>query len=131
MGTWDAKNFGNDSALDWVFEFTDNPTAGFLNETIQSVFTDEYLESDTIANALAAIEVIAAAKGKPSTDFPEEIEAEDLQSLKIDQKLIDTCKKAIARITNEKDNELFSLWKNENLHEGWVSIQTELLERVS
>ena len=133
MGTWEITNFGNDAAMDWISDFKEDPTVPFLLQTLEAVFEDEYLDSDIASEALAAIEVVAAAKGRPSSDFPEEIEAGQLTTVAaaIDTKMIETCKKTINRIIKEEDNELFELWEEAGEGQDWVNIQKDLLRRVS
>ena len=67
MGAWGAGNFENDDALDWlaVLQAEGLPAAG---AAIQDVLTlaDDYLEAPTCCAALAAAEVIAALRGRPS-----------------------------------------------------------------
>ncbi len=134
MGAWDIKNFGNDNALDWVDDFVEEPTIGFLYETIQPVFVLGYLEADVVETALAAIEIVAAAKGKPATDFPAEEIGQDLVALvaaNMTPDLVDTCKRAIDRITAERDNELYELWREADQLDPWIAVQTDLHKRVS
>lgn len=133
MGTWEITNFGNDSAMDWVWDFSEDPTLSFLNKTILAVIEeDEYLDSDIATEALAALEVIAAAKGHPPADLPEDITEDQLGALrpKIDQKLIDTCIKVIHRIMAKQDNELFELWQEADQHEEWLNVEKDLLARL-
>jgi hypothetical protein len=133
MGAWEITNFGNDAAIAWVYEFTEDPTMPFIDKALLSVKEDDYLDSDVASTALAAIEVIAAAKGHPSTDFPEQIEPDWLASLTpyIDEELIKACRKLIDRIIDEKNNELFELWKEAGQHKEWVNIQKDLSNRLS
>lgn len=71
MGAWDEKNFGNDSAMDWVNEFEDNPTIELLKNTLQDlVDSDDYIDMDIASAGLAAAEIVAALKGKSSSDLP-------------------------------------------------------------
>lgn len=132
MGAWEITNFGNDAAMDWVYEFTEDPTMPFIDKALLSVTEDDYLDSDVASTALAAIEVIAAAKGHPSADFPEQIGADWLASLTpyIDEELVTACRQLIDRIIDEKDNELFELWKEADRHEEWVNIQKDLSNRL-
>ncbi len=132
MGAWEITNFANDTAMDWISDFEENSSVSFLLQTILAVFEDEYLDSDIASEALAAIEVVAAAKGRPASDFPEEIGAVQLASLaaSIDAKVIETCKKSIHRIIKEEDNELFELWEESDQGKDWVTVQKDLLSRV-
>jgi hypothetical protein len=67
MGTWAIDSFGNDDAADWLCDLTEQGDLGFVLETIARVLaTDGYLEAPEAARALAAIEVVAAAMGRPT-----------------------------------------------------------------
>ncbi|MCL5247588.1 DUF4259 domain-containing protein [Cellulophaga sp. 20_2_10] len=51
MGAWAIGNFENDSAGDWLYEFEENPTIEFLIKTLDTVFKEEYLDSDIASEA--------------------------------------------------------------------------------
>lgn len=64
MGAWGHKSFENDDASDWVYDFEEggigavkDAFAGVLNTA-----ADDYLEAPEASMALAAAEVVAAAR---------------------------------------------------------------------
>lgn len=134
MGTWGHRNFENDSALDFVADVEER---GFdrIEEAIRVVANypeEDYLEIDDSVAALAAIEYIAAAKGRQSEDFPED--AEDwLQKAGTDTLLKQDAAavaKAIDRIRN--NSELRDLWGEEGADpELWLAVLSDLEKRVS
>ena len=74
MGAWGAGVFENDEALDWVAEFLDAPSPSALHRAFQAVIkADSDLDADSCSAALAAAEVVAAAKGNTSADLPDEL----------------------------------------------------------
>jgi hypothetical protein len=74
MGAWGAGIFENDEALDWAAEFLDAPSPSALHRAFQAVIkADSDLDADSCSAALAAAEVVAAAKGNATTDLPDEL----------------------------------------------------------
>ena len=66
----DPGNFGNDDASDWVFDLEESSGADLLKQAFADVNSHSY-EATDCRIALAAAEIVAAAKGKPSPDLPE------------------------------------------------------------
>ncbi|MBV9470271.1 MAG: DUF4259 domain-containing protein [Abitibacteriaceae bacterium] len=132
MGTWEAGNFDNDDAMDWVNEFTDAPSERFIQATLQAVtqLGDEYLEAPESSMALAAAEVVAALKGAPHAQLPEELqEFAKRTRIKADQQLVDLALAAIERIRTS--SELKDLWQeNETPSPKWLAAVTDLEERL-
>jgi hypothetical protein len=133
MGTWGHRNFENDNALDFIAEVEERG-AERIEEAIRVVANypeDDPLGSDDGIAALAAIEYIAAAKGKQSEDFPEDAE-EWLQKtapgslLSIDSSAIT---KAIERIRS--NSELRELWNKSEEMDQWLAVLSDLEKRVS
>jgi hypothetical protein len=134
MGTWGHRIFENDSALDFVAEVEER---GFdrIEEAIRVVANypaEDYLEVDDSAAALAAIEYIAAAKGKQSEDFPEN--AEDWLQKAGPGTLLSqdssTIAKAIDRVRN--NSELRDLWQEDGEEpQEWLAVLNDLEKRVS
>lgn len=134
MGTWGHRNFENDNALDFIAEVEER---GFerIEEAIKVVANypeEEFLNADDSVAALAAIEYVAAAKGKQSEDFPED--AEDwLQktgtgSLPAYDKA--TMIKVIDRVRNNSG--LRDIWQEEgNEPAEWLAVLSDLEKRVS
>ncbi len=68
MGAWGAGSFENDIASDWAADLADGGDIDMVRDTLYTAAAcpaEEYLESDEGAEALAAAEVVAAAKGRP------------------------------------------------------------------
>jgi len=69
MGTWGEGPFDNDTAADWVYEFSDADQAAGLRYIYEalagaaSVGDDDYLDSDAGVEAVAAAELVAAIRG--------------------------------------------------------------------
>jgi hypothetical protein len=144
MGAWEIGNFGNDDALDFVNDVEENGKAVILNaiEKISGASQNEYLEAPECCMALAAIEYIAAAKDKPSEDFPEECAAwlEENELLPFKTKgilgigsteiaIVALCLQAIDRIKTK--SELLELWQESDESEAWLNLLNDLKKRIS
>ncbi|GAA4498931.1 hypothetical protein GCM10023172_16780 [Hymenobacter ginsengisoli] len=58
MGAWENRNFENDHAMDFVGDFTDNPSLAMIEGALSTVVElgaeEEYIEADEASVALAA-----------------------------------------------------------------------------
>jgi len=121
MGAWGTGNFDNDTALDWVFELEETNDLALIVETIEVVFTEDYIDSDVGSEALIAIEAIARLKGNFGI---ENSYAEDLDSwvkshkLEVSNELIEKSKKVLKLIVSDK-SELYELWEETEDFETW------------
>lgn len=67
MGAWATGSFDNDDATDWIATLMEHGDMGFVHETIADLLAvDGYIEASQAACALAAIETLAAALGRPT-----------------------------------------------------------------
>ncbi|AXY77007.1 DUF4259 domain-containing protein [Paraflavitalea soli] len=134
MGTWGHRNFENDAALDFVNEVEDNGI-DVIEDTIQRVANlpeEDYLEDDDSASVLAAIEFIAAAKGKQSEDFPES--AEEWLGKTNPASLLSLDKAQLAKIIERVRNNsgLRDAWQEEGDEPTeWLAVLSDLENRVS
>ncbi|NZA25818.1 DUF4259 domain-containing protein [Luteimonas sp. SJ-92] len=122
MGTWANDSFGNDDAADWLDELTDRNDLGLVRETVARVLTAEgYLEAPDAAEALAACEVLAAARGRPTAAAQDEDALMDwLARVEpvVDDALVAQAVQAIDRILGA-DSELRELWEESGGLEDW------------
>ena len=135
MGAWGHLNFENDTALDLVYEIEEKGAdrIKIAIEAINSREEDAFLDSDLCAEALAAIEYIAAVKDKQSEDFPEDAEEwltpANKDSLLAIRNLIANSKQAIDRI--QHNSELKDLWEETGDYEKWTKVLEGLVTRIS
>lgn len=131
MGVWGIGNFDNDSASDWLYEFEGNPTRDFLEKTLDTVFNEEYLDSNLASEALTAIEAITLIMGNSKED-EEELENVDFEVLKnnFDTSLFDKSIKCINRILEKSNNELYTLWEESESFEDWKNVVLDLKTRI-
>lgn len=135
MGAWGIKNFENDDAMEFVEDMnTDDDGWPFVLDAIENVVIvpdDEYVDAYDAARALAAIEYIAAAKGKPSGDFPED--AADWIKNKftetIEPDTIEDAARALKRIAG--NSELKELWEETEDLNAWLEVVGDLEKRLA
>lgn len=134
MGAWGHRNFENDSALDFLAEFRQSPSEVALVEALTIVVEmgedEEYIDADEAGAALVAAELVAAARQRPSPDFPAEVapllvnlgtaEDEDLQELALE---------AVAQVLRK--SELQELWAENGEPNEWQAVQQDLLARLA
>ncbi|MEY8744373.1 DUF4259 domain-containing protein [Bacillales bacterium AN1005] len=134
MGAWGTGIFENDDVLDWKADLLDSDDIGLIEETIEEVLEEEYIESDVASNALGAIEILAALQGKPgqeilnsqsnTEDLYEWIEAHKGKG----KNLISKAKRAIKKI--KKDSELQELWEESGEYSSWLNTLNDLESRL-
>jgi hypothetical protein len=135
MGAWGHLNFENDTALDLVYEIEEKGAdrIKIAIEAVNSREEDAFLDSDLCAEALAAIEYIAAVKNKASEDFPEDAEEwltpANKDSLLAIRNLVPNSKKAIDRI--QHNSELKDLWEETEDFDKWTKVLEDLAARIS
>lgn len=138
MGTWGLKNFENDGAADFVYDFYEHGNK-MISKAFDKIINpeDKYLDAGDCEEALAGAEIIAAAKGKPSEDLPHEMKdwlsKNDALNFKknIFSKKIDLTEKAqicIHKIL--KFSELKELWEETDEFNDWLELQNNLLNRI-
>ena len=77
MGAWDIGPFDNDDAADWLFALEVSSDTATIAAAL-GVITDignEYLEAPDCSNALAAVEIVAALRGHPIANLPDNAKA--------------------------------------------------------
>ncbi|TDN39251.1 DUF4259 domain-containing protein [Hymenobacter sp. UV11] len=131
MGTWGNRNFENDSAMDFVADFIDNPSLESLEEPLTTVMSlseeEEYIEVDEAGAALAAAEIVAAILAKPSVDFPSTLRAA-IAPLHSSVSLQKLARKAVKQIL--KESELQELFAESGEPSDWQDVQKDLIERL-
>ncbi len=131
MGAWGINTFENDDASDWLGEFCDEPNEDLLFDAFATVndIGDDYLESPESSAALAAAEVVAALRGKLSTNLPDEAQ-ECIKSFKLNpsDELITSAQKAVARV--QTNSELKELWDESDDSMQWQQSVADVAQRL-
>jgi hypothetical protein len=131
MGANGAKNFENDDASDWVYDLTESDGPELLTEAFATVEKLDFADAPDCCIALAAAEVVAAAKGKPSSDLPDEIRTwlENQDHLdkfkKLDKRAAKVAKKVQAK------SELRDQWEESDDWHNWQMAVEGLLKRLA
>lgn len=132
-GAWDTGSFDNDDALDWVWELSESDDLSAVENAVSAAANaSDYLEAPTASMAIAAAEVIAALKGNPGPNLPQEV-AEWVQAnqIAVGEGVLKAARKAIENIKNVEMSELAQLWsKSADLSEVWRADLDDLLQRL-
>jgi hypothetical protein len=121
MGAWGYGSFENDDAADWVYEFESSgvEAAASALEHVSNMADDEYLEAPEASAAIAAAEIVAAARDGDLSKLSEnasETFARHRQSL-IGSQLLEPARRAVERILRQ--SELKDLWEQSEQGEMW------------
>ncbi len=130
MGQWGESMFESDGVLDFLSEFQVSRDFSLIENAVSNVLeSDEYIDVDDCYNLVAAAEIIATIKGHKSDKFPEHLDfkASGFQE-KINNKLIKDFKKALKKVLLKDGSELFELWEDPDLLEGYYE---NLIDRLS
>ncbi|HKD15784.1 MAG TPA: DUF4259 domain-containing protein [Candidatus Angelobacter sp.] len=130
MSPTDTGNFGNDDASDWVYDLQESSGTDALKEAFTAINGHNYPESPECCIALAAAEIVAAAKGKPAADLPDRARKwlgnqDEVESIK---KL---AKPAIAVVNKiSVKSELRDYWEESDSWHEWQQAVEGLLRRL-
>ena len=132
MGAWGTGPFENDDALDFVAEVEEGGGKA-IAAAVKAVPAKGFVEAPAGSNALAAGEIIAAARGRSMTDLPEEVTAWIKESAwKPKPDLIASAASAVKRVLESTDSELRELWEEaaDDDAAAWRKSVQDLLNRL-
>lgn len=134
MGAWSADNFGNDDAADWAYGLEESDDLSLVEATIAAALStdEEYLESPSACEAIAAAEVIARLQGNwgERTSYTETVDAwVERVRLRPSPDLVERARQALDRILGP-DSELRELWEEAEESDEWARNVTELRGRL-
>ncbi|HET7461472.1 MAG TPA: DUF4259 domain-containing protein [Longimicrobium sp.] len=129
MGAWGTGVFDNDDALDWFDELERRGTEA-IRVALQSLpGADDYIEGPQASQALAAAEIVAAARARPAADLPgEATDWVQANSGYVGDELVDLAIDAVTRI--REDSELKDLWEEGDSIGEWLAVVDDLLARL-
>jgi Domain of unknown function (DUF4259) len=112
MGAWGAGLFDNDDARDWAADFERAPSQQALREAFEAVIgVEDYLERDPGSHALAAAEVLAAARGRSCRDLPPALRNWAVANQGVaTPDLVTQALAAIDRVMTVESSEVAQLW---------------------
>lgn len=133
MSVLETGNFSNDEATDWLYDLEETYGAELLAEAFDTIIKGEFHEQADCCIALAAAEMVAAAKGKPAPDLPDEArkwlgnqETGDVNKIKgLNKKAIAAVKKVQAH------SELRDQWEDSDGWHSWNMVVEGLLKRLA
>lgn len=125
-GAWGPGSFDNDDAIDWIAQCTQSNGAEAITAALQVASKPGLIDAADGAMAIAAAEVVAAAKGRPGKTLPPALRIWiKRQSTATIVKLAPVARKALANIKEPTVSELGQLW-GESPGAGWAQAVTEL-----
>lgn len=132
MAAGGTGTFDNDDAVEWISGFGADGSNAIEEafETINDLEPGDYIEADLAAHALAAAEVVAAARDGDVSRLPQDAVASVKENAgKINAaKLLAAGRKAVTRVL--KGSELKEEWEDSPDSEDWEDNVRELLERL-
>ena len=129
MGAWATGNFGNDDAMDFLYEASGN-TAAVVRAEIEAFLSHPlgtYLQAPECSRVLVAAEFVAGAWSQPAQGFPEE-ETQHLVVVRPDEALLANAIACVDRVV--KASELKELWQESEDFDAWTAHQTDLKNRL-
>ena len=129
-GATGPGSFENDDAWDWVNDCTRSAGPKAIAAAFRTV-SGSYVEAPEASAAIAAAEVVAAARGKPGPGFPGELrDWLERQTRAEIAGLAPVAVKVIERIANGPGSELQTLWKQSKHYDRWQRNMQDLLARL-
>jgi hypothetical protein len=130
MSSRETGNFGNDDASDWVYELEESSGPDLLKDAFKVITRNGYPDLPDCCIALAAAEVVAAAKGSPSDDLPEDLRnwiegQEELESI---QALAKSAITAVNKVSTK--SELRDQWEESDSWHEWQQVVEGLRRRL-
>ena len=133
MGTWDTNTFDNDAAMDWAGELADSNDLSLLARSLDpGELRGYYLQAPDCVGILCAGEVLAALRGNPSPDLPNEIQDWVATHGRLDpEPLLSTAIAKLERVL-AKNSELDELWRESaDDYPTWLAGVDDLKARLS
>lgn len=128
---WGEGSFENDDAAKWVQQCLQSSGTELVAAALQSALESELVEAADGAVAIAAIEVIAAARGKPGPGLPPELqEWLARQPQAAIAALVPQAREALERIRDPAVSELQQRWA-ESGAKRWNAQVAELASRLN
>ena len=116
MGAWGRGTFENDDARDWVRQLERAPDLSVIEAALDGAVSAEYPEAPQCAEALAAVDVLAALQGT-TVAAPQEVTAWVRGKPAPSAALIAKAKRAIDAVL--ANSELKDLWEESSEGAAW------------
>jgi hypothetical protein len=130
-GAWGPGSFENDDALDWAAKCAGSSGTKMISAALEIAGRTAYLEAPEASSAIAAAEIVAAARGKPLATLPEELRRWLQRQSQADIVGFTTIAlNVVESIANSPGSELQELWKESKQYASWQRNMQDLLERL-
>ncbi len=131
MSAWGFGSFENDDAADWVADLVEMNDETLIDEAFERAMEAKsgYIEAPEASCALAAAEVVAALRGKPASELPEEIRGWLEGKPTPSTERLQNARQAVAAV--RKESELRDLWEEQEELEDWEPVVADLERRLS
>ena len=132
MAVSDYSIFEHDEAADWIGSFESDGLASVKAalELVADADAGSYIEIADAAPAMAAAEIVAAARDDDASRLPKAVKAafKEHRGDVEDEDLVSVALKAVRRIV--KNSELKDQWDEAGDAEDWAEHVSELVERL-
>jgi hypothetical protein len=131
-GAWGFHSFENDDALDWAADLDHASGPQLLASTFRKIDARaKYIEAPDCSLAVAAAEVVAAARGHPATTMPSEVSAWiNRVHPTVSADLLAAARTAVAACRDGRNSELRELWQGSKDAKSWLNDTANLLHRL-
>jgi hypothetical protein len=132
MGTWGTGPFDNDDAADWLYALEESSDISTIAAALGVItdIGDEYLEAPDCWNALAAVEIVAALRGHPIADLPDNAKVWVEAHSELDvSSLVPTAQAVVQRIRS--DSELKELCDESEGAGNWHAMLDDVCARLN
>jgi hypothetical protein len=128
MSEWGTGHFENDDAADFILDLQDADDTGLLPAALRVAVESAAIDVVASHRAVAAAEVVAALRGQPSSDLPEEVEdyVQKVGSV-LPTELVQLALKAVARVRADVQRDLtLEEWEVEDLIDELADLERRL-----
>ena len=129
MGSWGYAALEDDTALDFIGEFSDAPSIDSIRVTLVAATDAEFIDDYAGPRALAAAEVVAAMNGKPFANLNEAVVSWASSQGSPDSALKASAVQAVQKVFD--DSELREIWEDSDAIEPWGKALDDLKSRLS
>ena len=130
MGTWGTGSLQNDGASDWVYELEASSGFAFLEETLDTGLTPDYLGASEAENAIAAAETVACLSGRPGANLTESLENWVRAQSQAPTASLRAKAVAVVQRVQSASSELLELWEDTDDLEAWRTDLAALGKRL-
>jgi tetratricopeptide (TPR) repeat protein len=132
LGSWDVTPFGNDEAREWLAHLMEGASSDQVFRALlgaAKIGAKDYFQAPECERAIAAAEIVASARGKPSAVNPPELTTWLSQChLVAGDHIADVAIKVLDRIT--ANSELKQVWDDTDSASEWYANVEDIQRRL-